>query len=223
MNKAPTVRSPTSSRWTPRNWSSGLPPGTTSRTSRRWTNPVWANAHGFTLDELAWIQPDYFPLYVNWCRDRPPLDLAATTLGPDSCDTSTVTSVCADTCGDGISVFAPIVWEGDEPVTATFELFGDRAVEATLEPGVPQWLGPLVVNEREVEWIRGEVRAGDCIANISDTHDYNQGEEMEPEFADCETCGCQSTAGPTMLVHGLLMGVVTVLFRRRGHLNGLQR
>ncbi len=129
----------------------------------------------------------------------------ATDLGGTACDGRAESSVCADACGEGISVFVPVVWRGEEPVTATFELYGDRRIEAEFEPGVAQWLGPLQVNEAEVERIGGQVRVDDCTANISDEHDYSQGGEEAPDVVR-----------PAPLVGvGVLAGLLSLVRRRR--------
>jgi hypothetical protein len=139
---------------------------------------AWAAAHGFTAEELAWIQPSY-PAVLEECADFMPRGTDPTG-GEPTCEGMDVvvdrtgrrraTRACKD-CGDAVQMWVPLWSVGSVDVTdLRVDIVGRDA--DTGSPG-PSWstslcgitiprgtgaaIGPIVVPDG-LTWLNGRMR-----------------------------------------------------------------
>ncbi len=181
----------------------------------------WADSHGFTVNELAWIQPTYEPQYIELCSRLPDpaltellvLDSTAGDCEPVQYATA---QTCADTCEER-QAYVPVQWNGDAP--QTIELEAHAGIDLldthtqTLQPGEPTWVGPVTVEAFDFPIAATRIRTDACEVNTGRLDDSSP-EGVEVQACPEESCGC-SSVDPAM--PAVWLGLLALLRRRGDH------
>ncbi len=186
---------------------------------------AWAAEHGFTRDELAWIQPGY-------CWELPecdevvletPAPVTAACEGPDVSLRGDMTIDC-QVCDGPFRAWALVANFGSAPAAAGTVTLGsgdtayDTVAYAALEPGASVYVGPLeapdVTSVNGSGWLLVTPSGEDCFGDEPYTGVWELGNggpgTVAPEACDggCDTgggllggdggCGCATeTTGTT--------------------------
>mgnify|MGYP004149923089 CR=1 FL=1 len=182
---------------------------------------AWADRHGFTLDELAWIQPGYDP-YMPTCAE-PLTDGHGYDLSEQAdraCGPVDVRAGYADgceVCGQGFSIAAVLSNYSPEPQTVDLVIGGasDVAVARREAIELAPWYSRTVVVEgldwQEVRTVRVEAE-GNC--STDDVDHVWPATEPGKQAARCPGTSCATAASPASAL-ALLVGLVSLLRRRR--------
>jgi hypothetical protein len=135
----------------------------------------WATAHGFTLDELAWIQPSY-RMALRECGTFAPGELPpGTTGGCSGIDVATLDAdwgqrlACLQGCGPGVQVWVPVHNVGDTTAERGRLVARSPAGDEVVAPMPPvvageiRWVGPITVPaDTLVSYVVTVEADGDC-------------------------------------------------------------
>ncbi len=137
----------------------------------------WASEHGFTPDELAWIQPSY-NIRMRDCANFLPGEVPTSTES-SSCEGIDLVALrvdwaplssCLEGCGPGLEIWVPVHNVGNEAVErgrlVAKNASGVELATAPLPPveiGQVRWVGPITIPMDQVGAVSVEVAVtGDC-------------------------------------------------------------
>jgi Synergist-CTERM protein sorting domain-containing protein len=160
---------------------------------------AWAAHHGFTRDELAWVQPTY-DVTLDQCEGYAPRDTdprPAPGSGCEGVDTSVIQLdwapifSCIEDCGPAIDVWVPVENLGTQASSGgeIVALFGTdevltQAALPEVDPGERRFVGPVTIDASKAGGLQVRVDLdGDCdttnqLVELGYAFDYGMGGQL---------------------------------------------
>lgn len=181
---------------------------------------AWASEHGFSLDELAWIQPTY-EMWIGECPDVLPRLTEGAGWQPTGCGAtfSSYFQSCADTCSGPVQVALRVDNPSDTPKTLEVQRVtpGGAVVDSvhvSLEAHTSGWSPGLVVSDAELRSGALQLVDEDCVVQVGPLHWFG-GTPKAVVYEACEGQGCSTVGSLPDARWFVLVGLGLLLVHRQ--------